>query len=89
MILAKDGYAVGGVYFDGDQHVTAMSIVFMRITANGLNTADTYRSRWIGQPTGRPTELLGGDGKRVVGIYGRKGLNVDALGLILLDATEE
>ena len=88
MIVARPGYAVGGVIVDGDDHVTAMRVRFMRRSGDGvtdgLNTADTYDSPWFGNPSVGATYLLGGTGERVVGIYGRRGLNVDALGLILM-----
>jgi hypothetical protein len=87
MVVARPGYAVGGVIVDGDDHVTAMRVVFMRIQPHSLSVKDAYESDWIGQPTGDPTNLLGGRGQFVIGIYGRKGMNVDALGLILMAET--
>jgi hypothetical protein len=89
MVVAREGYAVGAINVDGDDHVTAMQIIFMRIQARGLSVKDSYESDWIGQPTGDPTNLLGGHGHFVIGIYGRKGMNVDALGLLLLAEAKE
>ena len=72
MIVGRPGYAVGGVIVDGDDHVTAMQIVFMKILSHGLSLKNAYTSDWIGDPTGDPTHLLGGHGQFVIGIYGRK-----------------
>ena len=38
---------------------------------------------WIGTPTGRPPYTLGNSGRKVIGIYGRQGLILDAVGLVL------
>ncbi len=89
MVVARPGYAVGGVVVDGDDHVTAMQVIFMRILPHGLSVKDSYESDWIGEPTGDTTTVLGGRGEFVIGIYGRKGMNVDALGLLLLGETSD
>lgn len=89
MVVARQGYAVGGVDIDGDNDITAMRIVFMRIEPHGLSVKDAYESDWIGEPTGSTTYLLGGHGQPVIGIYGRRGMNYAALGLILLDEKME
>jgi hypothetical protein len=82
MTVAREGYAVGGVIVDGDDQVTAMRIIFMRLQGNALLTQDSYQSDWFGQPTGDPTHVLGANGQLVTGIYGRKGMNFAALGLL-------
>ncbi len=83
MVVARPGYAVGGVIVDGDNNITAMKVVFMRRLLNGVDPSDSYESQWFGKQTGNPLHLLGGRGDHIIGIYGRKGLNVDALGLLL------
>jgi hypothetical protein len=84
MIIARSGYAVSGVWVAGEQRLSAMRIQFMRFKGGQPVKNDTYCTDWIGEPSGPVSYLLGGDGAVVVGIYGRRGLNVDSLGLILL-----
>jgi hypothetical protein len=56
----------------------------MKITdKGGLDPATSYVSVWYGKKVGTSQTKLGGDGKIVCGIFGRKGLNVDALGLVM------
>ena len=82
--IAKEGYAVGGLKVDARRFVNAMQIVFMRRKSNGrLDPSDSYTSEWIGFPTGRPAKTLGGTGATVVGLYGRNGAILNAVGLIL------
>lgn len=89
MTIAKPGYAVSGIIVDGDTQVTAMKVQFMRLDGPRLNPADTYETPWFGEPTGAPLTLLGGRGEHVVGIYGRKGMNFDAIGLYQVAYTEQ
>jgi hypothetical protein len=86
VIVARPGYAVAGLEVDSADLVNAVRIVFMRL-ANGrldpLDPADHYQSPWIGTPTGRPTKTLSGSERIVVGIHGRRGLVLDAVGLVV------
>lgn len=84
LCVARPGYAVGALVLDGQNYVTAMRVEFMRITGLQLDPKDSYQSDWFGEPHYAPAHRLGGWGQPVVGIFGRRGLNVDALGLILL-----
>jgi hypothetical protein len=83
-ILAKGGYAVGGIRVKaGGDRIRAFRVVFMRSAAPYLDMKDTYESDWyLGDAT--DTVLLGGDGCRVIGVHGRAGNEIDALGLVLL-----
>jgi hypothetical protein len=83
MIVARPGYAVGGVRLAGDRQNTADRVVFMRLTAHGLDPDDSYQSDWQGDWARWSTFLLGGDGNIVVGTYGRQSTNLGALGLIV------
>jgi hypothetical protein len=56
----------------------------MRIDGTRLNPKDSYESEWIGSQLG-PEIRLGGDGRQVVGILGRAGQVIDALGLVQVD----
>ncbi len=81
-LFAKPGYAVAGVHVKGGDRVRAFKVVFMRISGPGLLPSDRYDSDWyVGDAA--DTILLGGDGAPVVGIHGRCGNDLDALGLIL------
>ncbi len=89
-VSAPAGYAVGGLIVDADKYVNAVQLVFLRVKADGtLDAADTHTSEVIGTPTGRPTRTLAGDGARIVGLHGRKGLIVDSVGLVLAGAERE
>jgi hypothetical protein len=81
-VEAKQAYAVGGVIAKGGILLDGFKVIFMRVGPTSLDTTDSYESEWIGGRGGGPEQTLGGDGKRVVGIYGRSGLLLDALGLI-------
>ena len=83
VFAARDGYAVDGLTINGDDHITALKIRFTRQQKDNLLAGDSYETDWIGQPTAAATHELSGKGKPVVGIFGRKGLNVDALGLVI------
>lgn len=84
VVLAKPGYAVGGMNVDAQDLVNAMEIIFMRLKPDGsLDAADSYKSPWIGTPTGRPTKTLGGTGATVIGIRGRRAAALDAIGLVM------
>ena len=88
-ILAKEGYAVGGMLVRFGQTVDAVRIVFMRITGDRLDKTDHYLSPWIGGDFGLGPELIGGDGRPVVGVYGRQGNTVDAIGVVQRRAAHE
>ena len=66
------------------RYVNDVRPVFMRVTSDGqLDPTDSYSDEWIGTPIGKPIETLGGDGTRVIGIFGRRAAILDAVGLVL------
>lgn len=82
-IIAKEGYAVGGLKIDAPKYVSAVQIIFQRIKPDGqLDPADTYTSEWIGQPSQKEVPTIDGKGKKATGIHGRRGAIIDALGLV-------
>lgn len=84
VVMARNGYAVGALNVDANRFVHAVQIVFMRLKADGrLDSSDSYTSPWLGSPTGKPVKTIGGNGTPVVGIVGRQGAVLDAIGLIL------
>lgn len=54
----------------------------MRIDGDRLNIQDSYESSWAGGKGGGGETRLGGNGRQVVGIHGRCGADLDAVGLI-------
>jgi hypothetical protein len=83
-VLAKEGYAVGGLKVDGKDLVCAVKVVFLRIKPDGtLDRTKSYTSDWLGKPTGQAPKTVGGTGSKVVGVHGRRGAVLDAVGLVL------
>jgi hypothetical protein len=83
VVAAREGYAVGGLLVDAGQYVNAVKLVFYQIQGDRLDPAKSYESDWLGTPTGREPTRLGGTGDQVIGVCGRRGLVVDAIGLVL------
>lgn len=79
---ARPGYAVGALLVRAGHRVDGFRVVFMRVAGHELDPSDVYTSPWIGGPGGGAEQLLGGSGRLVVGIRGRHGADVDALGLL-------
>ena len=80
--IAKTGYAVGALVMKGGMVLDGFKIIFMRVKGDFLDPRDRYESEWIGGPGGGPEITQGGRGRQIVGIHGRDGLMIDALGLI-------
>ncbi len=80
-VLAKPGYAVGGLRARGEQRVEHLRVVFMRIG----DPTDTYESEPFGGMPQSDDRRLGGDGRPVVGIFGGCAEDIDRLGLIQAD----
>ena len=85
--MARNGYAVAGLTaYHNKARIQGLQIVFMKIdTRTGRldpNPTDTYRSKWFGtRGRGKPVEL-GGDGRLVIGVFGRSGADADSIGLV-------
>jgi prepilin-type processing-associated H-X9-DG protein len=85
-VLARDGYVVGGMNVKTyGINVEAVQLIFVRMNAGKINAADQYTSDWLGsdKPDATLTKLAG-NGETVVGIFGRQGMNTDAIGLVIL-----
>ncbi|HEV3261375.1 MAG TPA: hypothetical protein VG013_31270 [Gemmataceae bacterium] len=84
-LMAKEGYAVGGIVAEAFGKVSGFQITFMRIDGDRLNRRDAYDSPWLGAHAhGGQRVQMGGDGNPVVGIYGSCQQDLDRLGLIQL-----
>ncbi len=81
--IAKDGYIVGGLIVKDKEGPGGLQIVFMKKTDKGVDVKDSYKSDWYGFTGDAPMIRLAGDGQRVMGTFGRHGMNLDALGLVV------
>jgi hypothetical protein len=82
-VEAHRGYAVGGIVARGSQRVNGFKVIFMRVRGDELDPADAYESQWLGGDGGG-RELRLGNGRPVVGVYGKAGADLDCLGLMQL-----
>jgi hypothetical protein len=85
VVYAKDGYIVGAVTIDATDCVNAIKVAFIRYPTPKGDSSDLYWSDWCGETSGDLQQQLAGNGELIVGVCGRKGLNIDALGLIFSD----
>lgn len=83
-IQAKKGYVFAGLVTKSGHRIDGVRVIFMKVKNGRLNPDDTYRSKWIGGQGGGPETQLASDGDAIVGIYGRKGADLDSLGFIQL-----
>ncbi len=85
-VLAKDGYAVGGLMVRSGEVVNAAQVIFMRINPDGttLNPQDFYVTDWLGGEGGGKPKEINTRGHLVVGVTGASGDVVDSIGLIFL-----
>ncbi len=83
-VMARPGYAVGGLNLRAGLIVDAFQLVFMRVEGGRLNPADTYTSDWIGDPSGGDASTVSGNGRPIVGLRGRADVNMfKALGAVV------
>ena len=82
-VLARPGYAVGGMTTRSGMRVDGFQLTFMRVRGGRLDPKDSYQGPWVG---GRGGELAehGGTGNPIIGVHGRHGSDLDALGLVEL-----
>lgn len=86
-IEARDGFAVAGLETKAAERMDQVRVIFMRynVALDGFNSADSYKSDWIGGPSQPKEHRLIPDQKMIVGIYGSSGLGLDHFGLLYLD----
>jgi hypothetical protein len=81
-VTAKSGYAIGAMVVDANRGMRGgFQVVFMKIIGNRLNPKNYYTSPWIGKKPEQKV-IIGGKGKPVIGIHGRTGMLLDAIGLV-------
>ena len=81
--VAKPGYAVGAINTHTGLTVDGFEMVFMRIDGDRLDSADSYNSPWLGDEKGGSPRDVSSEGKIPLGLQGRAGKEVYALGLIV------
>lgn len=88
-IIAKPGYAVGGIHARTSLMIVGFSVTFMRVNGDKLDPSDSYESAWIGgsEFNGPQDGAVASDGRLVVGVVGRQGrLGCTGLGLLFAQA---
>lgn len=85
-IMGRPGYAIAGLLVTEDTEIQA---IFMKVNpATGqllTDSPNTYKSQVYGKKSKAKPKLLGGDGRLVVGVYGRTGADADGIGLIMMN----
>lgn len=81
--VAKPGYAVGAIKTHTGLTVDGFEMVFMRVNGDHLEADDAYNSPWLGDVKGGSPRDVSSEGKVPVGLQGRAGQEVNALGLIV------
>ena len=72
-----------GLVVAAEQYVFAVKPIFMKLRPDGkLDAADRYEGDWLGEPSGKPTQTIDGQGAKVIGIHGRGAAMLDAIGLV-------
>jgi hypothetical protein len=85
-VVARPGYAVGAINTRAGLMLDAFQVVFMRFKDGKLDAEDSYTTDWLGNPRGGNPGTASGEGKLVVGVYGRSnGREVNALGLLVAE----
>ena len=79
-VMARDGYVVSGIRVNG--HVAAVQVIFTREQNGQLVAGETYESQWLGDNGEADTNVLDGNGRALMGLYGRRGMNIDAIGVL-------
>ena len=80
--VAPEGYAVGALLVKAGDRVDGFAVVYFRYLGDRVDPDDVRIGPWRGGTDGCPETVLGGDGNRIVGIHGRRGADVDAIGLV-------
>ncbi len=81
--IAKPGYAVGAVNTHTGLTVDGFGLVFMKVDGDRLDASESYTSPWLGDAKGGSPRNVSSDGKIPVGLQGRAGKEINALGLIV------
>lgn len=83
-LVAKPGYAVGGMNVRFGANADGLSLIYMKLDSDGdLDPTTAYESDWVGSKGGQASKF-GGNGIAVIGLAGRATSKaVTGLGLVL------
>ncbi|PHS13739.1 MAG: hypothetical protein COA78_06515 [Blastopirellula sp.] len=82
-VLARDGYALGGINVNATKYVHAVRLLFLKIKPDGsLDPDNRDITDWLGIPESSDTQSILGNGKPVIGFKVRKGAILDSVGLV-------
>ena len=81
-VIARPGYAVGGLVTHTGLTLDGFGIVFMKVNGDQLDIDDTYKSPWIGDRNGGGPGEVTTKGSVIVGIQGRSTREINGLSLI-------
>jgi hypothetical protein len=85
-VVAKEGYAVGGMWVKRGNFIDSVQIIFMRIKPDGLSldSKDFYVSESFGGNGGGKAEELTSNGRLIVGVAGYAGHYIGGVGFLHL-----
>lgn len=85
-VVARPGYAIGAMTLVGDTRLRGFKATMMGLRGSPpvLDPSDAYEEPWRGQPGGPGEVSLQSGTEPILGIHGRCGADIDALGLIWL-----
>ena len=88
-VVAREGYAVGGITVRTRTFANSVQLVFMKIKSDGgLDPMDNYTSDWLGADVSGVKEIkLGGVGRSVIGFHCKQGAILNALALVMENRT--
>jgi hypothetical protein len=81
-VVARPGYAVGGLVTHIGLTVDGFGMVIMKVDGDRLDMDDSYNSAWIGDRNGGGPGEVSTKGGLVVGIHGRSGSEMNGISLI-------
>ena len=85
-VVAKPGYAVGGVNTRTGLLLDAFQLVFMKYENGRLDPKESYTSGWLGNPRGGNLKNVSGNGKIVAGVFGLTNKReINSLGLVVAE----
>lgn len=86
-VMARAGYAVAGLLtYHNSNRIQGIQVIFAKIDMRtgrlDVSPANSYKSRISGSRGKGAPKQLGGDGRFVIGVYGRTGADADTIGLV-------
>ena len=83
-IFAKEGYALGAIHVWASEFVDGITLEFMKLNDDtSLQLSDSYEADTIGSATTGTAKIITSGGRIVVGLHGRHGAVIDAIGLVV------